>query len=85
MTFPDALGGGQFVLCSSCTNENWDQQEQAATEGLKKLKAMLDADPTNEGLLLTQELLEATLELFDSKDGDHFDKSRWNAAMKRLV
>jgi hypothetical protein len=50
IAFPDALGAGQFVLCSSCTDENWDQRKQAATEGLKQMKAMLAADPTNEGL-----------------------------------
>ena len=43
--------------------------EHAFAEGQRQTKAALAADPINEGHLLAAELIEASLELFDSKNG----------------
>ncbi|MDP9359946.1 MAG: hypothetical protein M3P29_00695 [Acidobacteriota bacterium] len=77
--------GGDFVLCSLCTDDLWESGRAAFAEGLEKTRAALAADPTNDGHRLTVEFLKAALELFESKSGEIIDELRMNAARKRVA
>ncbi len=85
VAFPNAVGGGHFVLCSACVDENWEPYKDAFADAVKQTKAKLAEDPKNEGYLLTLELLESSLALFQSKNGQEFDEAKLNDAYRRLT